>query len=37
MLAINITPTERREIEAYVREEIADIERQIAADRSTPD
>jgi hypothetical protein len=32
-----ITTAKRQELEDYLRDEIADIERQIAADRSTPD
>jgi hypothetical protein len=33
----NVTAAKRQELENYLRDEIADIERQIAADRSTPD
>ena len=33
----NVTTAKWQEVENYLRDEIADIERQIVADRSTPD
>jgi hypothetical protein len=37
ILRISVTPAERRELEQYLRDELFDIERQIAADRGTAD
>jgi hypothetical protein len=37
IIGIGVTATKRQELEAYLRDELADIERQIAADRPTAD